>query len=89
MEVKKVSISLARYIYQLNARLWKAPQAILAMLVAPGTGRGCLLTFIEKSPHGSPHVQTCGMHHGCRLNMHARHQQLGLYGRAHPSSSTA
>ena len=51
-------------VYQLNAKLWKAPQAIFAMLVAPGTGRGCLLTFIEKSPHGSPHVHTCSMHQG-------------------------
>ena len=43
----------------LRQRLWKAPQAIFTMFVAPATLFGERSTFIEKSPQGSPHVQTC------------------------------
>ena len=43
----------------LRHRLWKAPQAIFTMSVAPATLFGERSTFIEKSPQGSPHVQTC------------------------------
>ena len=43
----------------LRQRLWKAPQAIFTMSVAPATLFGERSTFIEKSPQGSPHVQTC------------------------------
>ena len=46
-------------LHALRHRLWKAPQAIFTMSVAPATLLGDLSTFMEKSPHGSPHVHTC------------------------------
>lgn len=51
--------------HALRARLWKAPQASFTMSEAPSTFLGWRSTFIEKSPHGSPHVHTWppGMHH--------------------------
>ena len=44
--------------HALRARLWKAPQASFTMSEAPSTFLAWRSTFIEKSPHGSPHVHT-------------------------------
>ena len=43
----------------MRARVWKAPHAIFAMLVAPATRRGLRSSCMLKSPQGSPHIQTC------------------------------
>ena len=40
-----------------KARLWKAPQAILAMFPVPAIFRGWRSTCMLKSPQGSPQVQ--------------------------------
>ena len=59
--------------HALRHRLWKAPQAIFTTSVAPATLLGDLSTFIEKSPHGSPHVHTCAHHETmCKSGERAR-----------------
>ena len=69
----------------LRQRLWKAPQAIFTMFVAPATLFGERSTFIEKSPQGSPHVQTCtctSVLLNWLVHCHADRQDLRMKGSA-------
>ena len=56
--------------HQVRARLWKAPQAIFAILEA--TRLGCRSSCVLKSPQGSPHIHTCRT--GCSSAFEARWQ---------------
>ena len=48
-----------RAAHHVSARLWNAPQAILATWLAPSIFRGMRSSSMLKSPQGSPHVQIC------------------------------